>query len=207
MSETVGHRLYLATPRRFDPEPFAALLARALAAAPVACVRLDLDQAAEEDWVRAANFLLQVCHEADVALVIAEHVRLVDALGLDGVHLGASRTPVRDARRKLGPDRIVGAYVGASSHVGMAVAEAGADYVSFGPVGDTGFLGDDARADADLFEWWAEIIETPIVAEGGVAPEDAARLSDHVDFIVPDIRFWEEKDPAARLAAYADALT
>ncbi|MEM7744592.1 MAG: thiamine phosphate synthase [Pseudomonadota bacterium] len=205
MPETAP-RLYLATPQQFDPEAFAGPLTSVLAAVPVACVRLDLGAAAEEDWTRAANYLIGPCHDADVALVVADHLRLVEALGLDGVHLGTSRMPVRDARKKLGPDRIVGGYASASRHQGMVMAEAGADYVSLGPVGDTGLLGDDARAEDELFHWWAEMIETPVVAEGGVTATDAERLKDFVDFFVPDVRLWQSANPVAEFETFANML-
>jgi thiamine-phosphate pyrophosphorylase len=169
-------RLYLVTPQVFEPEPFAALAGRALAAHGVACLRLDLGQAPEEMWRTAANYLLPVAHAHDVALVIAEHHRLVVPLGLDGVHLGASRTPVREVRKSLGPDRIVGAFGGATRHIAMTLAEAGADYVAIGPVNARGALGDGTLAEDSLFEWWSEMIETPSVAEGGVTPADAVRL-------------------------------
>ncbi len=199
-------RLYLVTPKRFRPEEFAPRLKQALTAVPVACVRLDLGEAAEEDWMHAVNHLLPVCHERDLAMVVAEHHRLVEPLGLDGVHLGASRTPLRDVRKALGPDRIVGAAAGASRHQGLVLAEAGADYVTFGPVGDTGLLGDETRAEDDIFEWWGEMIETPSVAEGGVRAEDAARLTAHVDFVVPDAKLWNADDPATLLKEYQAAL-
>ena len=82
-----------------EPEPFAALVDRALAAYPVACLRLDLGAAPEQQWRVAANHLLAVAHGHDVALVIAEHHRLVAPLRLNGVHLGASRVPVREVRK------------------------------------------------------------------------------------------------------------
>ncbi len=206
MSESPGERLYLVTPSQIEPETFVPLLGRALATGSVACVRLDLDAAPEADWRAAANHLLPVCHAADVPLIVAEHWRLVAPLGLDGVHLGSGRTPIREVRKALGPDRIVGAFAGTSRHLGMTLAEAGADYVVFGPVGETGFLGDADRAPDELFAWWSEMIETPCVAEGGLVEADAARLSAVADFIVPDRRFWDGPDPLARLSAFAAAL-
>lgn len=201
-------RLYLTLPQSFDPETFQPILRSALAATPIVCVRLDLGAAEEEDWIRAANHVIEPCHEADVALVVTDHYRLVEALGLDGVHLSAAaRTPMRDVRKALGDDVIVGAEAGTTKHQGIVLAEAGADYVSFGPIGDTGALGDDNRAGDDIFEWWGEMIETPSVAEGGVTPEDAGRLSAHVDFVVPDRKIWDDPEAAPeQLLRYAAAL-
>lgn len=205
MADERQERLYLVTPARPGPE-FVPLLERALAEAPVACLRIDLGDAPEGDWRAAIDLLMPPCHAADVAVVVANHWRLVEPLGLDGVHLLDSRASMRDVRKALGADRIIGAWAGASRHRGMVLAEAGADYVAFGPVGETGLLGDDERADDELFRWWSEMIETPCVAEGGVGEAEAARLATSTDFIVPDRRLWEAPDPVARLSACADAL-
>ncbi|HUS56296.1 MAG TPA: thiamine phosphate synthase [Thermohalobaculum sp.] len=200
-------RLYLVTPKDFEPESFAVLAGRALSAHGVACLRLDLGAAPEEKWRVAANHLLPVAHAHDVALVIVDHHRLVTPLGLDGVHLAASRTPVREVRKALGPDRIIGAFAGVSRHIGMTLGEAGADYVAFGPVGDPGALGDGSRAGDEIFEWWAEMIEIPVVAEGGATPADAARLAPIADFVAPDPAVWSSPEGIeAALAPYAAAL-
>jgi thiamine-phosphate pyrophosphorylase len=123
------------------------------------------------------------------------------------VHLTASRTPIREVRKALGPDRIVGAFAGTSRHIAITLAEAGADYVALGPVGETGALGDGSRAGDDLFQWWSEMIETPVVAEGGVTPADAARLAPFADFVVPDPGVWTAPEGIeAALAPYAEAL-
>ncbi|MEM0923601.1 MAG: thiamine phosphate synthase [Pseudomonadota bacterium] len=184
-------RLYLVTPDRFEPKEFARDLEVLFETVPVACLRLALGAADEESWRAAVNHLLPACHAAEVALVITDHYRLVQPLGLDGVHLEKGSAPVRAVRKELGKDAIIGAAGGASRHLGMSLAEAGADYVSLGPVGDTGALGAGERAEDTLFAWWAEMIETPVVAEGGAGPDAARRLAETADFLVPDRRLWD----------------
>ncbi|MFN3614549.1 MAG: thiamine phosphate synthase [Rubrimonas sp.] len=199
-------RLYLITPAVFDPAAFAEALKAALDAAPVACVRLAMD-GAEAAIRRAADTLQPVCAAADVALTILDHVRLVEPHGLDGVHLSdASPAAIRKARGALGSDRIVGAHGGATRHRAMTAAEAGADYVSLGPVA-AGALGDGAEAGPELFDWWAEMIETPCVAEGGLTPARAAELAETADFLAPRRSVWEAPEgPAAALRAYLKAI-
>jgi thiamine-phosphate pyrophosphorylase len=199
-------RLYLITPAAFDPAAFAEMLKAALDAAPVACVRLTMD-GAEAAIRRAADTLQPVCAAADVALTITDHVRLVEAHGLDGVHLtDASPAAIRKARAALGDDRIVGACGGATRHRAMTAAEAGTDYVSLGPV-SAGALGDGTEADDDLFAWWAEMIETPSVAEGGLTLEAGRRLAPLADFLAPRRSVWDAPDgPAAAVRAYAAIL-
>lgn len=205
MTDAVAPQLYLVTPPAFDPEPFAALLAAVLDAVPVACLRLSLATRDEDAVARAADTLREIAHARDVALVIAQHMQLVERLGLDGVHFDDGARKVRKAREALGADAIVGAFCGASRHEGMSAGEAGADYVAFGPIGET-VLGDGSRAPRDLFEFWSEAIEVPVVAEGALTLEAAADIAPITDFVALGEEVWQAEDPVALLRAYASAI-
>lgn len=198
-------RLYLVTPPSLAPD-FPEALKAALDAADIACLRLEI-AAPEADIRRAADRLRPICDAGAVTLVIAEHWRLVGPHGLDGVHLPAA-TPasIRSIRKSLGRDATIGAFAGASRHKGMGAGEAGADYVSLGPVA-AGALGDGAEAGDDLFDWWEAMIETPSVAEGGMSLERARALAGRADFIAARMSVWDAPEgPAAALGAYAAAL-
>ena len=106
-----------------------------LDAHPVACVRLDLVTRDEDTLLRACDAFRAITEPRDVALVIADHWKLAERAGLDGVHLSDGSRQVKKARADLGADAIVGAFCGSSRHDGMVAGEMGADYVSFGPVG------------------------------------------------------------------------
>lgn len=198
-------QIVLVTPPAFDPEDFAPRLAGVLDAVPVACLRLALAGRDLDAIARAADALRLVAHERDVPLVIETHVVLVARLGLDGVHLTDGARSVRKARKELGADAIVGAFCGTTRHEGISAAEAGADYAAFGPVGDTG-LGDGAQAAPDLFDWWSQMIEVPVVAEGGLTPELVARLAPVSDFFALGDEVWRAPDPAAALRALDAAM-
>ncbi|MGY6411073.1 MAG: thiamine phosphate synthase [Alkalilacustris sp.] len=195
-------QIYLVTPAEFDPDAFAPELARALDAGPIACVRLALASLSEDRLLRAADTLREVAHARDVPLVIERHVDLAQRAGLDGVHLPDGAVGVRKARAALGADAIVGAFCAASRHAGMGAGEAGADYVAFGPVG--GASG--ARAGTDLFEWWSEIVEVPVVAEGGLTPDLVAVLAPMADFFALGEEVWAAPDPLAALAELRTAM-
>jgi thiamine-phosphate pyrophosphorylase len=180
-------------------------VARCLDAVPVACLRLALSTRDEDRVARAADALREVAHARDVPLVIEGHVLLVERLGLDGVHLTDAARSVGKVRRALGPDAIVGAFCGNSRHEGMTAGELGADYVSFGPVGETA-LGDGRRAERDLFAWWSEMIEVPVVAEGALDEAMVADLAPVADFFAFGPEMWDAEDPVARLRALAAAI-
>lgn len=198
-------RLYLVTPAGPALATFPDLLGRLLDAAPVACVRLAAAGSAEEALMRAADTLRPVCHSRDVPLLVADHYRLAARLGLDGVHLGDGARQVRAARKELGGDAIVGAYAHASRHEGMTACEIGADYASFGPLSASA-LGDGAIAPLELFEWWSEIIEAPVVAEGGLTPDLAGELAPFVEFLALGDELWSAPDPLATLKEFQRRL-
>ncbi len=193
MSDTA--QIYLATPSAFELSEFNAQLAEILDEYPVACVRIALKTDDPVALGRAADLLRETCHARDVAIVIDDHYRMVKRHGLDGVHLTDGAKHVRDARKELGEDAIVGAYCGASRHVGMTAAEIGTDYISFGPLSDDGTLGDGTVADKELFQWWSEMIEVPVVAEGNVTPDTLEKIKDHVDFVTVGGEIWSTKEP------------
>ncbi len=198
MADNDRPQIYLITPAEFELEVFTDRLASALDALPVACVRLALAAKDADRIGRAADALRAVAHDRDVALVIESHLKLVDPHGLDGVHLTDGARSVRTARKELGADAIVGAFCGTSRHDGINAGEAGADYVGFGPVGDSP-LGTGARAERDLFAWWSEMIEVPVVAEGGLTVDLVTELAPVTDFFGVGDEIWSSEDPAAAL--------
>ena len=198
MAETERPQLYLITPPEFDLEVFPAQLAAVLDSAEVACVRLALASRDEDRVARAADALREATHARDVALVIEKHVLLVERLGLDGVHLTDGARSLRKVRKDLGNDAIVGAFCNATRHEGITAAEAGADYVAFGPVGDTP-LGDGSQAGFELFEWWSEMIEVPVVAEGALTAELVEKLGPVTDFFGVGEEIWRTGNPTAAL--------
>lgn len=174
-------------------------LAAVLDAHDVACVRLALATRDEDKISRAADALREVTYSRDVALVIDNHMLLVERLGLDGVHLTDGARSVRKTRKALGQDAIVGAFCGASTHDGMSAGEAGSDYVAFGPLRDTG-LDDGTVAERDLFQWWSEMIEVPVVAEGALTPEIVREVSPFTDFFGIGEEIWNAEDAVKALA-------
>ena len=199
-------QIYLITPPEIELSSFSKQLAEVLDAHDIACIRLALATRDEDRLSRAGDALREVAHARDVAIVISDHVILAERLGLDGVHLSDAARSVRQARKALGADAIVGSFCGASRHDGMTAGEAGADYVSFGPV-QAGTLGDGSFAEADLFQWWSEMIEVPVVAEGALDESTVRALSPHTDFFGIGEEIWSTDDPVASLGALIGAMT
>ena len=206
MAEAEHPQLYLVTPAEFELSRFPVELERVLGEVEVACLRLALSTRDEDTLMKAADAVRDVAYRADVALVIDTHVVLAERLGLDGVHLTDGARSVRSARKTLGADAIVGAYCAQSRHEGMNAGEAGADYVAFGPCGVT-TLGDGAQAEHALFEWWSQMIEVPVVAEGALSFDLVRQLAPVTDFFCLGDEVWRSDDPLQALKDYSAATS
>ncbi len=205
MAEQEQPQTYLITPAHFELSTFPPLLAQALDACPVACVRLAMAGQSEDTIARAADTLREITHARDVALVLSEHLVLVERLGLDGVHLMDASKSVRYARKQLGEDAIIGSFCGTSRHDGLIAGEAGADYISFGPVGETA-LGDGSRAEQEVFEWWSDVVEVPCVAEGALTLDLVRSLAPYTDFFGIGDEIWAADDPVTALKTLQAAM-
>jgi thiamine-phosphate pyrophosphorylase len=71
-----------------------------------------------------------------VKLILDDRVELVERAGFDGVHVDAGDATPAEARRVLGPGRIVGTFGGSEALVDGVLKEP-ADYLSIGPVFST----------------------------------------------------------------------
>ncbi len=198
MAEPDQPQIYLITPPQVSLASFPDQLARVLDTVPVACLRLALAETDASAISHAADTLRAICHARDIPLVIERHLLLVEKLGLDGVHLTDGARSVRKTRKALGTEAIIGAFCATSRHDGLNAGEAGADYVSFGPVGESP-LGDGSRAEPALFEWWSEMIELPVVAEGGLTPALVEALAPITDFLAVGPEIWAAEQPETAL--------
>ena len=197
-------QIYLVTPSVIDLDFYPDQLARVLDSVEIACLRLGLASSDEDHISRAADALRDIAHARDIMLVIERHALLVERLGLDGVHLMDGGRNLRQLRKDLGEDAILGAYCNTSRHDGLTAGEAGADYVSFGPVAASA-LGDGVQVDPELLSWWSEMIEVPVVAEGGLNADSIRSLSNKVDFFAIGSEIWTQDDPLAQLQILAAA--
>ena len=198
-------QIYLISPQEIELSRFTKTLGTILDAQEIACIRLGLSTTDEDRISRSADAVREVAHSRDVAVVLSDHVLLAERLGLDGVHLTDAARSIRQARKTLGADAIVGSFCGSSKHDGMTAGEAGADYVSFGPVA-AGGLGDGSFAGTELFQWWSEFIEVPVVAEGNLDTARIEVLAPHTDFFGIGDEIWSAEDPAQALDALMRAM-
>jgi thiamine-phosphate pyrophosphorylase len=205
LDEPIGPQLYLITPPEIDLNVYPDILAKCLDATDIGCVRMTLASQDEDIISRAGDALRETCHARDVALVITDHIMMVERLGLDGIHFSDGSRNVRKARTDLGEEAIVGAFCGATRHDAMTTAENGADYAAVGPIGAS-TLGDGSQAEFETFEWWSEMIEVPIVAEGHLDVALIRKFAPVTDFFGIGSEIWGSDDPVTTLQSFELAM-
>ena len=206
MSDTSQPKIYLVSPPELNLSgAFPEILTDTLTNFNVACFRLQLSSQNEHEIGKIADGMREICHAHDVAIVIESHMLLVERFGLDGVHLSDGSKNISKARKLLGKDAIVGAFCGASRHVGLSAGEAGADYVSFGPISSWD-LNDGELVETDLFDWWSQVIEVPVVAEGRLTTEKLSEIGPFIDFLAFGQEIWDSDNPSKTLKKLMSAV-
>ncbi len=80
-----------------------------------------------------AREMRALTREFDARLLLNDRIDVALAVGADGIHLGGQSLPPAAARALLGPDRLIGVSTHRLFEI-HAAADAGADFVTFGPV-------------------------------------------------------------------------
>jgi len=191
-----GCRLYLITPPVL-PEDFATTLTAALDAGDVAAVQLRLKDIKDDTLQRTIERLRPVVQSRDVAFLLNDRPDLAVKLGCDGAHVGQTDMNAKQARKILG-DLTLGVTCHNSRHLAMQAGEDGADYVAFGAFFPTVTKDPPAMAEIETLRIWAEIMEIPCVAIGGITAENCAPLvKAGADFLAVIGAVWNHPGGAA----------
>ena len=174
----------------------------------MAAVQLRLKGATDGDIRRAAERLGPLVQERDIAFILNDRPDLAAATGADGVHIGQEDASYEEARAAVGPDRIIGVTCHDSRDFAMEMAEKGADYVAFGAFFPTATKEAKGHPLPEILEWWSDIMTVPVVAIGGITPENCAPLvRAGADFLAASSAIWNHPDgPAVAVAAFGRAI-
>ena len=104
---------------------------------------------------------------AGVPLIINDRIDVALAVGAEGVHVGQTDMPAKEARRILGPDFILGVTVRSLDQAREA-EENGASYLGVGAVFPTKTKTDTTLVGLDMLRFISSASSLPVVAIGGI---------------------------------------
>lgn len=122
-----------------------------------------------------ARALRAVTRELGALLIINDNPSLAAAVDADGVHLGRDDPDIARARAVAGR-RLVGVSCYNELERARRAAEQGADYLAFGSFFPTATKSDTVAAAPDLLRRAKRELGLPVVAIGGITPDNGAAL-------------------------------
>lgn len=150
-----------------------------------------------------AQVLRTVCRAAGVPLLINDDVALALAIRADGVHLGRDDADLRMARACLGSQALIGVSAYADLARAREAVALGADYVAFGRFFPSVTKPHAPPAPVALLRAARRALSVPVVAIGGITPENAGSLIAAGADLVAVIGGLAGPDPQMRAQRYA----
>ncbi|NJB35424.1 thiamine phosphate synthase [Croceivirga sp. JEA036] len=145
-------------------------------------IQLRLKDTSASVYEQAAQEAKKLTDAHNAVLIINDNVAVAKAVNATGVHLGLTDTSLEEARLALGEDAIIGGTANTLEDCSARISSK-ADYIGLGPfrftatkknlspiLGVTGFQ----QITTALSKNGANI---PIVAIGGITPEDVAQIA------------------------------
>ncbi len=120
--------------------------------------------------------LVKICHQAKVLLLINDDIELAKQVGADGVHLGREDGAIASARKHLGSDAIIGVSCYNAVEQALNAQAQGATYAAFGRFFPSSSKPLALPADIETLCQAKLALTIPIVAIGGILPENGAQL-------------------------------
>jgi thiamine-phosphate pyrophosphorylase len=122
-----------------------------------------------------ARDLRERCRQAGATFIVNDRADLALALDADGLHVGQGDLPAPAARRILRPGMILGVSTHDEDQVDRAVRD-GADYVAVGSMFPTATKAGFELVGPELLRRVRPRVPAPLVAIGGIAPDNVAEV-------------------------------
>ncbi len=123
-----------------------------------------------------ASQLLKLCQQYNVPLLINDDVEMALRIGADGVHIGRDDGSIERARQRLGEQAILGVSCYNSIEHAQQAQALGATYVAFGRFFPSSSKPLALPASIETLHLAKQVLRIPLVAIGGILPENGALL-------------------------------
>lgn len=131
----------------------------------------------EKFFVEEAKELKTLCGQYNVPLIINDNVEIAKKIDADGVHLGQGDMDIEEARKILGPEKIIGITAKTIEQAKEAQMK-GADYLGSGAIYTSGTKQNAKRLSVEELKSICASVEIPVVAIGGLTYENIDVLKD-----------------------------
>jgi len=128
-----------------------------------------------ETFLKESIELKALCETYQVPFVINDHLDKAIACDADGIHIGQDDITLSEARKQLGPDKIIGVSVQTLDQA-LEAEKNGANYLGVGAVFKTSTKLDASDVSYEELKLICESVKIPVVAIGGIHQENISEL-------------------------------
>ncbi len=160
-----------------------------------------------KDAVLLASELVKICHRQGVPIIINDNFELAAQVGADGVHLGKEDGDIAQARNRLGANAIIGVSCYNDVERALTAQAQGATYVAFGRFYASTSKPLASPAQLSTLEQARQLLNVPIVAIGGILPQNGAQILNAGADLLAVIGGLFSGDPEASAIAYQALFT
>lgn len=166
--------LYLITDRLISGLTLTEIAGQAIAAG-VRAIQLREKHMSKREIFKEALSLIKLFSKYRVLFIINDYVDIALAADAHGVHLGQEDMPLREARKILGKDKIIGISTHSLKQA-LGAEREGASYIGFGPIFHTTTKDAGEPKGIDALREIKKHIKIPVIAIGGIAIENASQV-------------------------------
>lgn len=129
-----------------------------------------------DEFLKSAMEVKTVTDKYKIPFVINDNVDIAIAVDADGAHIGQSDEEIMTARKKLGPDKIIGLSA-VTVEEAVRAEQNGADYIGVGAVFNTSTKLDAGIVSFETLKEICKAVKIPVVAIGGISGNNALELA------------------------------
>jgi thiamine-phosphate pyrophosphorylase len=166
--------IYLITDRTLSGLSHSQIIRQAIAAG-IRTIQLREKQLSKKELYREALSMRSLTLKHKMTFIVNDYIDIALAADADGVHLGQDDMPIKEARKIMGKEKIIGISTHSLKQAISAV-EAGADYIGFGPMFQTSTKDAGSPKGLKILKEIRKHIKIPIVAIGGIKPENVSSV-------------------------------
>lgn len=139
-------------------------------------IQLREKQLDQEALKEEALIIKEICQKYQIPFIINDDVQLCQQLDLDGVHIGQDDLSLKEARRVLGEDKIIGVSAHNVEEAKLAY-ENGASYLGVGAMFTTQTKINVVQTSLKTLQDICESVDIPVVAIGGISKNNIQQLA------------------------------
>lgn len=128
-----------------------------------------------KEMILEAEKIKEICKKYNIPFIINDNLELTVEIDADGVHLGENDLSIKEARLKLGNNKIIGATAKTIQQAIIAQEET-ADYIGSGAIFPSNTKKEALPMNLQTIKKICEAVQIPVVAIGGITGENILQL-------------------------------